>query len=481
MLPWELARFSIVKDEVLPHFATNEDLDLANEIISLFKAGKKLGEIDEEIEYLEKIYDHKLVRAFVKLLTRLCEFELDSPIPPIQIRRELFKYGPVLDEKEREDIIQKVSKKLGADIMRFVFSDLDEEKKIIKAPTISAEDLIRWYNLSLLQTLLFKAYKLTVYVSSNWKEIIRRAKWLGLMYFAYDKPLRFEFLGPATLVKLTEKYGRNLAVLLQFIISSQNWKIEAELVLGKKFKRVYKLKLANFKELKELVIDEKRFDSSVEEKFYKDFTNVIKGWKIIREPEPLVVDNRVFIPDFLVEKGNLKVYVEIVGFWTKEYIKEKLDKLKKVKYPILILLNEELGKEKFNGMNVITYKRKIDISLVYKWLRELENKYLNEVKVDYTISGDIISLNEIASKLSLPVEVIRKNIKIFPGYIFLKNYYVSEKFLEKLRNENFDNKSLKELVSAYGDYIVEVLEFLGYKLKWQGISDAIVIKDKKVN
>ena len=479
MLPWELARFTIIGDKVVPKFATLEDLDLAKEVISLFKEGKKLGEIEEETEYLEDIYDYKLVRGFVKLLTRLCEFEADSPIPPIEIRRKLFQYGPVLNEKEREEIIQKVNKELGIDSLKFMFSDLDEEKKIIKFKGVTPEDLIKWYNLSLLQTLLFKSYKLTVYVSSNWKEIVKRAKWLGLMYFAYDRPLRLEFLGPATLVKLTEKYGRNLAVLLPYVVSSPEWKIIAEVVLGKKTKRIYKLEVENYKELKAIEIDEKRFDSSVEEKFYNDFLSVAKDWKIIREPEPLVVDNRLFIPDFLVEKGNLRVYIEIVGFWTKEYLKEKLEKLRKIKEPILVLLNEELGKEKFQGMNVITYKRRVDISQVYKWLKQLEAKHFENVVVDYEISGDIVSLSDIANKYSIPIDVLRKNLKTFPGYILLKNYYVSEKVMEELKKKDFNNRKLSELISIYGNYIVEVLEYLGYKLQWKGISDAIVIKEKK--
>ena len=479
MLPWELARFTIINEKVVPKFATLDDMDLANEILSLFKEGRKLGEIEEETEYLEKIYDYKLVRGFVRLVTRLCEFEAESPIPPVEIRRELFKYGPILDEKEREEIIQKVNKELGVDSIRYMFSDLDEEKKIIKFNIIKAEDLIKWYNLSLLQTLLFKSYKLTVYVSSNWKEIVRRAKWLGLMYFAYDKPLRLEFIGPATLVKLTEKYGRNIAVLLPYIVSTPDWRIEAEIVLGKKFKRIYKLELKNYKELKAVEIDEKRFDSSVEEKFYKDFISVAKDWKIVREPEPLVVNNRLFMPDFLVEKGNLRVYIEIVGFWTKEYIKEKLEKLKKVKEPILILLNEELGKEKFQGMDVITYKKKVDISQVYKWLKQVEAKYFENVKIDYNIKGDIVSLADIANAYSIPIDILKKNLKSFPGYILLKNYYVSEKIIEKLKQEDFSNKKLSELISSYGNYIVEALEYLGYKLQWKGISDAIVIKEKK--
>jgi len=479
VLPWELARFTITNDKVIPKFATLDDIDLANEILSLFKEGRKLGEIKEETEYLEKVYDYKLVRGFVRLITRLCEFEADSPIPPIEIRRKLYQYGPILDEKEREEIIEKANKELGVDSLRYMFSDLEEEKKIIKFNEIKAEDLIKWYNLSLLQTLLFKSYKLTVYVSSNWKEIVRRAKWLGLMYFAYDKPLRLEFIGSATLVKLTEKYGRNLAVLLPYIVSTPDWRIEAEIVLGKKFRRIYKLELKNYKELKVVEIDEKRFDSSVEEKFYKDFLSVAKGWKIIREPEPLLADNRLFIPDFLVEKGNLRIYIEIVGFWTKEYIKEKLEKLKKIKEPVLILLNEELGKEKFQGMSVITYKRKVDVSQVYKWLKQLEAKYFENMAIEYNISGDIVSLSDIANKYSVPIDILKKNLKNFPGYILLKNYYVNEKIVEKLKQEDFNNKKLSELISSYGNYIVEVLEFLGYKLQWKGISDAIVIKEKK--
>lgn len=479
MLPWELARFRITKDRIFPKFATEDDLDLAKEIISLFQEGRKLGEIKEEAEYLEKVYDYKLVRGLLRLLTRLCEFEADSPIPPIEIRRKLFSHGPVLDGEERDVIIQNVKKELGVDPIRYIFSDLEEEKKIVRFKGISTEDLIKWYNLSLLQTLLFKAYKLTVYVSSNWKEIIRRAKWLGLMYFAYENPLRLEFLGSAVLVKLTEKYGRNLATLIPYIVSSKDWKIEAEIVLGKKIKRVYKLELSNYNNIKEIELEEKRFDSTIEEKFYQDFLSIIKGWKIIREPEPIVVEERLFIPDFLVEKEGIRVYIEIVGFWTKEYVKEKLEKLKKVKEPILILLNEELGKEKFQGMNVILYRKKIDISQVYKWLKQLEDKMLKNMKVDYEISGDIINLSDIAKKYSVPVEVIKKNLKNFPNYVLLKNYYVSEKIMEKLKDEDFNNKKLSELIEKYGNFIVEALDYLGYRLQWKGISDAIVIRDKK--
>lgn len=477
MLQWSLARFKIAKNEIIPLF-TN-DVELAKELMSFLKVGEKIGEIKDEIKYLEKIYDYKLVRGLFTLLIRASKLEESSPIEPIILRRALFEKGPVLDEEEREKIIEEVRKKYGVDPIKFMFSDLDEERKIVELPQITAEDLIKWYNLSLLQTLLFKAYKLSIYVSSNWKEIIKRAKWLGLMYFAYEKPLRIDFIGPATLVKMNEKYGRNFAVLLPYIVSSENWKIEAEIVLGKKKKRIYKLTVENYRNLKAINIETDRFDSSVEEKFYTDFTSVVKDWKIIREPEPLVVGNRLFIPDFLVEKGKLKVYIEIVGFWTKEYIREKIEKLKGIKEPILVLLNEELSIGDFSSFNVIKFRRKVNVGEVYRWLKNIEEKEYSTMKIDYTIDSgrNVVSIKEIAEKYSLPSELIRKNLKEIPGYVFIKNYYVREDFLEKLKEIDFSGKKVSELRSQYGDFIVEVLNYLGYKLIWKGVTDAIVVKN----
>ncbi|BCU71445.1 DUF790 family protein [Stygiolobus caldivivus] len=476
MLPWSLARFKLKGNRVIPLFC--EDQEIANEILSMFRTGLTLGEVKEEIKYLEKIYDYKLVRGLFKTATRFIKFEGDSPIDPKIIRKKLFERGPVLEGDERDKIIKLIQNELGIDPIKFMFSDLDDEKKIVELPAITSDQLIKTYNLSLLQTLLFKAYKLSVAVSSDWKEIIRKAKWLGLMYFAY-KPLRLEFIGPATLLKMNEKYGRNFAVLVPFIVSTGHWRIEADLVLGKKRKRVYKLEVEDYNNIqKEMREDEKLFDSSVEERFFYEFSALSTGWKLFREPEPLVVGNKIFIPDFLAQKDDLKVYIEIVGFWTEDYIKEKIKKLKEVKDPILILLNEELSLGDYEGDNIIKFKRKVDVMKVYKWLKEIERKRLENVKVDYTLDEekDVISIKEIAEKLHIPHELIRKNLKQFKGYIFLKNYYIREDFLEKLKNIDFNGQKLSALRAKYGDYIVEVLEYLGYKISWKDITDAVIIR-----
>ena len=48
-----------------------------------------------------------------------------------------------------------------------------------------------------------------------------------------------------------------------------------------------------------------------------------------REPDPLILSNgKAFIPDYVFEKYGVKVYLEIVGFWTEDYLKRKLEKIK---------------------------------------------------------------------------------------------------------------------------------------------------------
>ncbi|MEM0016810.1 MAG: DUF790 family protein, partial [Saccharolobus sp.] len=366
------------------------------------------------------------------------------------------------------------------DPIKVMYEDLDEEKKIIELFSISPEDLIKLYNLSLLQTIFFNAYKITVYIKENWKNLIRRIKFLGLMYLAYDNPLRIEIFGPLTLLKMTEKYGRNLAVLVPYIVLQKEWKIIANIVLGKQ-RRMYRLELSNLSEIFKYIRDEeaeKRFDSTVEEKFYNEFRKVIKDWQILREPEQFVVDNRLFIPDFVAIKGNLKIYIEIAGFWTKQYIHDKMQKLKKFNYPVLVLLNDELSYDNYipDDLNIIKFKRKIDIAKVYLFLKKFkENKTGSDVDLG-NLKDDIISIRELSEKYGVDEKIIRSKLALHQDYVVLKNYAIKKAYLNELSMNDFSNQHLSNLIKQYGNYILDVLDYFGYSLVWKNIEDALVVK-----
>jgi uncharacterized protein len=297
---------------------------------------------------------------------------------PARIRKAVFeesaKRGFALTENERIEIIRAASQALqlqsqvaADDILEAMWSDLDDNLVLdqFDAAGIDAQTLAGWYNLSLMQTLLFRSTKLDFFVSGgqSWKNVLRHVKRLGLMYYLHHHNGRItcSLEGPPSLFKLTDRYGTSLAKLLPSIVFSRGaWQIDAE-VLRKMMdggKRIYSFKMTE-KDVPSLLADPIRhnhhdarengegakkssfpsapdnyFDSVVEEKFARKFLDLGAGlgWKLVKEPDPLIVSGgRAFIPDFLfVKPGRKKVYLEIVGFWTPDYLQRKFQKLAEI-------------------------------------------------------------------------------------------------------------------------------------------------------
>ena len=253
--------------------------------------------------------------------------------------------------------------------------------------------------MSLLQTLLFTCTRLEFSVKggADWKHILRKVKRLGLMYSlkeqvsgsespdakyvsseksrahlvhanmkdnsVHDNKLMCSIDGPVSLFKLTDRYGTSIAKLIPFIISSSWWHLNAFIVRktmsGKKIYE-FRASSADFQQLKLREPSQNYqdsningrpsssyYDSSLEEKFAIRFEHLANRWKIKREPDPLIVGNGVaFIPDFLFEKYGRKVYLEIVGFWTKEYLEKKFQKISDIlrnsNVDLFVAVDEEL-------------------------------------------------------------------------------------------------------------------------------------------
>lgn len=74
------------------------------------------------------------------------------------------------------------------------------------------------------------------------------------------------------------------------------------------------------------------FDSSLERMLHDEFTALERageahGWRLEREPEPLLVGETILVPDFAVTRGLKRVYLEIAGYWRPSYRERKVRKL----------------------------------------------------------------------------------------------------------------------------------------------------------
>ncbi|BAA29535.1 DUF790 family protein [Pyrococcus horikoshii] len=360
MLPRELLDARRSRGRIYLNFASDEHLKLAKAVLIAFKSsiGQSYAELQEKLRHLETASNYKKVRGFAKIIERECKFSMATNLDPWEVRKFLFERGYVTSEFDRIKVLREAAEHFGAsieEIERAIFADREEEKILEEVPEINPEELIKRYNLSLLQTLMFEAVRLTFKVSSNYKEILRGVKKLGLMYEVIDEGI--EVTGPASLLKLTRKYGTSIAKLIPGIVKAEEWWMRAEVVEDK---RIYIFELSSEESVMLPKIMERiEYSSSLEREFASKIKRIL-GVDVIYEPEIIKVGNYAYIPDFLIKKGNKKVYVEIVGFWTRDYLKRKLEKISKAKIQMLLIVNDELFAEKasrFSGKEVLLMKK----------------------------------------------------------------------------------------------------------------------------
>ena len=332
MLSSDLLLTRIRGDEISPQLIKPEGdhLELARDLIGIFNdhTGKKLGELHDILEEMEdQGFDYRLVRGLVSLLERRCDLQVDSELSPAVVRSAVFSVAsrmyPVVTPVARDAAISEAAGVMGVSpgcLEKAMYADLERELVLRSFRPPEPEDLVYYYNVSLAQTLLFKATQLKFRASGGHKEVLRQVKRLGLMYDAEYSGGRVDITvdGPASAMKLTERYGTAFAKLLPSIVTSTGWSLEASIV-RKDFSgapRVYQFRLSEQKHgdlFRTWPEGPEQFDSSLEESFYGAFAGLKTGWTISREPEPLIAGKWLYIPDFLLEKDGMRVYMEIAG------------------------------------------------------------------------------------------------------------------------------------------------------------------------
>lgn len=467
MLPKELLEVRRVKGKIYPKFAGEKDYELARKIISIFRAGtgKKYGKVLAAIRKLENAENFRKVRGFVRVLeNRYVKKSCTSELDPLKVRMFLFERGFITTKKERDRIIEYAARYFNTTpekIEEAIYADRDEEQIIEEVSEVSPEELVKLYNLSLLQTTIFNCLRLTFWTSSNHKEIFRTIKWLGLMYDLYEENgmLVTEVTGAASMLKMTRRYGVSMAKLIPYVLQSKKWWIKAEIVDEN---RIYHFEIDDRKGKIFPKIDEViEYDSLLEEEFARKLKAL--GYDVIREPGLVKSGKYAFIPDFLVKRGKKGVYVEIVGFWTSDYLKKKVEKIKLADVPIIVVAREEYGEGK--SENVILFSRRIPYAEVIKAI----NRYL---KFETSFDGDIVRLRGRFEKV--PDE-----------YVIAGNYAIKKEIFEKIKIEvkNVKPKRLvdvRPVLQKYGlDY--SILPAMGYKVMWRGLSeeDAVIIGPTK--
>ena len=479
-----------------PEFVDESRESLAARVIGCYQGhvGESRGELRAALTDIERESDDfKLVRGFAKLLERETTWTVQAPIPPRRARERAFQAAEavgVVTESEQREALRRAADRLDVppeEVGASLYADLDR-RELLEGLDLRWDpaELLEQYNLSLAQTALFDATEVRVR-SNDPKRLVSAVKRLRLMYELEKTPGGRELVvtGPDTLFSRTRRYGTAFARLLRTVAESAEWELTAT-IDDRGRERTMRLSDGDVTVPGVEPVAEPDFDSGVEADFAGRFRGLDLDWTLVREPEPLETGTRVMIPDFAFdyEHADFRLFFEVMGFWTPEYVAKKLGQLADVEdVDLLVAVDESLGVGEeiaARDHRVVTYSGTVRVKAIVDVLREYEAEFVADAAAGLPESlspdADAVSLEDLANERGVSVEAIED--KAFPDHELVGRTLVRPAVLEAASEELEVGMALSAAESVLDDYGIDdasaALSRLGFRVEWEGLGGGTV-------
>ena len=497
MLRKDLLRVSRAGGGYRPRFATREHRPLAARVLGTFEShvGERRGDLDDALAALETESggDFKLVRGLATLVERECSFETRAPVPPRRVRRAAFEAAEavgVASEAERETAVDRAADALGIEpeaVESSLYADRDVNEVLVDADVRwDPDSLLEQYDLSLAQTALFDATEVRIR-SNDPKRLVSAVKRLRLMYEVEKTPEGRVLVvtGPDALFSRTRRYGTAFARLLRTVAASAEWSLEAT-IDDRGRERTMRLSDGDVTVPGVDPVAEPAFDSGIEADFAGRFRGLDLDWTLVREPEPLETGTRVMIPDFAFDydHADFRLFFEVMGFWTPEYVEKKLGQLADVEdVDLLVAVDESLGVGEAvaaRDHRVVTYSGTVRVKEVIDVLREYEAEFVADAAADLPDSfdpeEDVLALADLADRYGVSEAAIEDGR--FPAHEVVGRTLVRPTVLERIADEIADGTAFSEAEAVLDEYGIDdasaTLSALGYRVEWEGLGGGTV-------
>ena len=377
--------------------------ETASELIELFEThvGEPKADLDAVIDQLTVAdTDYKIIQGLAKLLRDECDFETVAAAEPREIRQRLFERAndsypivrqPTLGEDTQKlDVYTAVADDLGislAECHQGMYADLDANSRLVRFGDLVAESVeldtngtssttqltgqseesytgkaltVEWllhrYNLALAQAVLYDATELHIRVWDHFATVFSYVKLFGLMRRIYPIDERGERVsstdlaagyeavldGPASLFRQSRKYGIRMANFLPALPHCERWDLVADILVNESANETRKLALDQTTGLQTHYSGGSQYDSDLERTLATKWKRANTEWELVREDDVIDLGAEVLLPDFALEHPDgRRAILEIVGFWTPEYLDEKLAKIRRADVENLVLAVSE--------------------------------------------------------------------------------------------------------------------------------------------
>jgi predicted nuclease of restriction endonuclease-like RecB superfamily len=236
------------------------------------------------------------------------------------------------------------------------YDDRPAAWQLVKAPAWSGAQLLAQYHLELGRAVLRDALQVEIRVRGGWRAVFASVKLARLMYDVrrVGRGYRLSLTGPASaFLARPARYGARFSRIVPAVSRASAWQIEAEVLYDGNPRRFSLRGQARGRVDRHGGGAERvrigpeptraRFDSAWERHFVREFraarAGLTAGWTIARERSPLFLDGRLALPDFTLRHSDgREALVELVGFWTPDYLRAKAEQVARAGVRPLVLV-----------------------------------------------------------------------------------------------------------------------------------------------
>jgi hypothetical protein len=379
LLPDHLLSYSVAGAVVVPHFLGEHDHPWLRSLLEEHERfiGRPQRELDARLrEPLPGESPPGKRRLAIQVLAKLRTSLRQTSVPSRRARALVFGEA-ARTLAPPQIVLSTVGASLGVApelLQDALFGDLPGER-LVGAPAqpLSALELALRSNLALVQALLCRATTVRIEVEGNTRILVRHAKWRGLICTVADRSgptgATLELSGPFALFRHTRLYGRALGELVPLLAWCPRFRLRADCVVHG---RRLTLQLGTGDPVFPASAP-RRYDSHLEERFAREFRRLAPEWDVIREPEPIIASGTLIFPDFALQHRSdaaRRWLLEIVGFWTPDYVARKLALYRSARVSNLILCIDE-GRNCAEadvppGALVVRFRRRVEAAAVLR-------------------------------------------------------------------------------------------------------------------
>jgi len=300
--------------------------------------------------------ERRLADGLLKLIEDAGDFGSQIELPAAELRREVFleasqrRRDAAPDAPfDREQALAVVAERYQTSAERVeeaLYADLKGAEKLRAFGPLSTEQLLERYELGQVQAVFLRAVEVVAEVRMSsplaYRQLFNKLKFRQLLYHIEptERGYRIRLDGPFSLFESVTKYGLQLALMLPALLECDELDIEARLRWGKQRNPVsFKYRhrgAANASAPPALPDEVERLRLAINDKG--------GAWKASACSEILDLPGLgVCIPDLVFEKGKRRVYLEVLGYWSRDAVWRRVEMAQRgLPAPVLFAVSSRL-------------------------------------------------------------------------------------------------------------------------------------------